>query len=301
MIAEPDEPVRACSAPIAVVIPTCDRPALLMRALDSVFAQTVRPAEVVVVDVGGRSWSDAAACACEANSSITTRRLKAPAGTPAGAARNLGARATSSPVLAFLDDDDRWMPRYLAQAQRLMTEQQVECVMTPITIRKGDAAVRMPSVPAGLVSGDPVLTNGWSVTGSSLVVKQTAFAEIDGYDEHLFALNDVDLLVRLLDRGTRYGVATEPLVEQLIHSSGQLTRATNARLGALNAFIEKYAPRMSPAQRRYMRRERHRMLKHLAEGAIIRVWHGTADVVLTRPKDLRTRLRWRVTLRGGYD
>jgi hypothetical protein len=37
---------------ISVVIPTCDRPRLLVTALQSVLAQTVQPTEIVVVDNG---------------------------------------------------------------------------------------------------------------------------------------------------------------------------------------------------------------------------------------------------------
>ncbi len=92
---------------VSVVIPTRDRQRLLEQALGSVLAQRYEPIEVVVVD-------DCSALPLELSPLLARdpRVLLLRSETPlgAGAARNLGASRCRGPLLAFLDDDDRWRP-----------------------------------------------------------------------------------------------------------------------------------------------------------------------------------------------
>lgn len=95
---------------ISVVIPTLHRPQLLLRALESVFAQTHRDIEIIVVIDGPdpqtaavlRSLSDARLRVIENAKSLT-----------AAGARNVGVAAASGEWIAFLDDDDEWLPQKL--------------------------------------------------------------------------------------------------------------------------------------------------------------------------------------------
>ena len=92
---------------VSVVIPTLDRPHLLLRALRSVFNQTYPHIEVLVV-VDRPSEETIAALGA-----IEDRRLRVifnPYPVNAAAARNLGADHAKGSWIAFLDDDDEWLP-----------------------------------------------------------------------------------------------------------------------------------------------------------------------------------------------
>jgi glycosyltransferase involved in cell wall biosynthesis len=98
---------------ISVVIPTIRRPDLVLRALASALGQSFREIEVIVV-VDGIDHPTMAAL-----DSVTDSRLVVvvnPDSRGAAAARNIGAERARGQWLAFLDDDDLWLPHKL-QAQ----------------------------------------------------------------------------------------------------------------------------------------------------------------------------------------
>ena len=97
---------------VSVIIPTLNRPTLLMRALASVFCQTWRELEVIVV-VDGPDPDTIAVLR-----TIDDPRLRvivnARSLTAAGA-RNVGMDHAGGKWIAFLDDDDEWLPEKLAK------------------------------------------------------------------------------------------------------------------------------------------------------------------------------------------
>lgn len=96
---------------VSAVIPTAGRPRLVIRAVESALAQTLREIEVVVVIDGPDRPT---ANALESIADPRLRVLKRPRRGGPGAARNTGTKAATAPWVAFLDDDDLWAPEKLA-------------------------------------------------------------------------------------------------------------------------------------------------------------------------------------------
>jgi glycosyltransferase involved in cell wall biosynthesis len=92
---------------VSAVIPTRGRPELLACAIRSALRQTWRDLEVVVV-LDGPDPATEAHLASVGNPRVRAVILPEPAG--GCAARNAGVRAASGEWVAFLDDDDEWMP-----------------------------------------------------------------------------------------------------------------------------------------------------------------------------------------------
>lgn len=117
LLAVPGASVAVAGAPpvVSVVVPTyarADRVARLLAALDG---QRVEwPFEVVVVDDGSPSEHahaiDRAAAACSAPVTVVHQARRGPA-----AARNVGWRRATAPVVAFTDDDCVPDPDWLAR------------------------------------------------------------------------------------------------------------------------------------------------------------------------------------------
>jgi glycosyltransferase involved in cell wall biosynthesis len=97
---------------VSVIIPTLDRPLLLDAALGSVAGQQVGgDVEVIVVNDGGtpvtpvvRAWQDV----------MSVRLVELGRRSGPAAARNIGIEHAEGEYIAFLDDDDLFMPGHLA-------------------------------------------------------------------------------------------------------------------------------------------------------------------------------------------
>ena len=94
--------------PIDVILACYNGEPWLADTMDSILAQTHRPASVVVVDDGSTDNSvDLMAARFPAISVEHTSR------GGSSAARNHGLRMTHSPYVIFMDQDDLWHPRHL--------------------------------------------------------------------------------------------------------------------------------------------------------------------------------------------
>lgn len=205
---------------ISVVIPTYNRQHTLARALDSVYAQTFQPAEVIVVDDGSNDGSEQ-----RVRQSYPHVNYIRQANRGVSAARNRGISISAQPWIALLDSDDAWLPEKLAkQMQHVKDKVGVKLVhCDEIWIRDG-------------VRVNPKLKHqkqgGWifphclplcCISPSAAMIHRSVFDEIGVFDEHLPACEDYDLWLRLCARYPVEYVA-EPLLVKYGGHEDQLSR-----------------------------------------------------------------------------
>ena len=94
---------------VSVVVPTVGRPSLV-DAVRSVLDQRRPPNEVVVV-----ADRTGVALPIEVAVDPRVRLVETTGGLGPSAARNAGVGVTTGTLVAFLDDDDRWLPTYLTE------------------------------------------------------------------------------------------------------------------------------------------------------------------------------------------
>ncbi|HEY9614269.1 glycosyltransferase family 2 protein [Allocoleopsis sp.] len=102
---------------VSVVIPTYCRPLLVKRAVQSALAQTLSQIEVIVVIDGPDQATQEALTAIDDS---RLRVIELPNNQGSCSARNAGVDMAQAKWVAFLDDDDEWMPHKL--------ERQIEAV-----------------------------------------------------------------------------------------------------------------------------------------------------------------------------
>lgn len=100
---------KPAHAAISVVIPLYNGAAYIERSIHSVLAQTVLPAEILVIDDG--STDNGAALVMQKNYPLV--RLISQANAGVSAARNKGISESRYEYVAFLDADDQWTDNHL--------------------------------------------------------------------------------------------------------------------------------------------------------------------------------------------
>jgi glycosyltransferase involved in cell wall biosynthesis len=126
---------------ISVIIPCYNCEQTIRRAVKSVYDQTMRPAEVILIDDASRdgTWKRLSALQEQYGSSwLKLISLKINSG-PSGA-RNAGWDVASQPYIAFLDADDSWHPQKVEiQYNWMILHPEVDVTSHLYTWVKGDA------------------------------------------------------------------------------------------------------------------------------------------------------------------
>lgn len=269
---------------VTAVIPTHARDDLLRQALASALDQSADLVEVVVVDDVG---SDATRRVVESvrHGDVEVRYVHNRAGNGASSSRNLGAQEAKGSHVAFLDDDDEWLPGYVqhAVAQVRATGRSVVFTQLDRFLEAGRP------LPEDLTSQEVIATNP-GVSGSSIVMGRDAFLRLGGFDPAMWVSNDKDFLVRLLDSGATYAVVAEPLVHWRQHVASRLTRPSQRRLDGLQAYYTKYEARLTRRDRRKLLGVISNTRRHLAPRATARAGHLTLAVLRLGPTPFARRL-----------
>lgn len=112
---------ESAAVPVSVVIPTRNRPELVVKAVESAFGQAFGNLEVIVVIDGEDSLTrNALDVFCDAR----LRVISLPVNVGGAEARNIGVRAARGEWVAFLDDDDEWLPHKLSRQMEAARQSQ---------------------------------------------------------------------------------------------------------------------------------------------------------------------------------
>lgn len=198
---------RAAPPPVprvSVVVPTCGRPAMLVRCLDALRAQTYEAAafEIVVVDDERCDSTRMLVLAFAAEAPAPAVRYLRPTAGQRGPAqaRNLGWLSASGDIIAFTDDDTMAAPDWLERGEATLTGTRGEAGR-PWAALAGRVLVPPPRGHA-LPTDHERMTQGLEQTEfvtANAFVQRAALLEIGGFDERFTRAwcEDSDLQFRL--------------------------------------------------------------------------------------------------------
>jgi hypothetical protein len=179
---------------VAAIVPCFNAGPLLGRSLESVLTQTRPIDEVVVVDDG--STDDSAAIAAR----FPVRLLATGERRGVSAARNAGLRASTSPLIAWLDADDRWDPHHCETLVDLIERHPDAAVASSrarFEGRPGDPPWGLERDCPGPESVSRLLWLGCAIPIMASVTRRHALLSVGGFREQLPAAVDYDLWLRL--------------------------------------------------------------------------------------------------------
>jgi glycosyltransferase involved in cell wall biosynthesis len=243
---------------VSVVIPTFNASHLITQAIDSVLAQTLVPAQIIVVDDGSRddtlkrlaAYGDRIHCVSQKNQGVS-------------AARNHGLRLAEGELIAFLDSDDVWHPRKIELQTGILIENRdlgllgtgtfnwPRPILPDVSRPLSNSVVRVPWRHL-------VIKNYF--TTSSVVVRRTVLDKVGPFDAELHGPEDHDMWLRVAEVTT---VANLKLPLTGYRSvQGSLSQQAAAMEAGMQRILRKLDERQVWNGRSLFRRKAHSYLHY---------------------------------------
>jgi glycosyltransferase involved in cell wall biosynthesis len=222
-VTEPDRR-RIDVEAVSVVISTFERPVECERAVRSVLEQEPAPLEVIICDDGsGQATRERLRGLATADG--RTRYVWLPhQGTP-GPGRTIGYKSASAAWVAFLDDDDAWLPGKLKRQLERADAGDVDVIGTNAV--RSDGTVYFPSAPrewrptrADLLRVNPLIV-------SSVLVRRDVLDLTGGFRAERWArgVADYGMWLELADAGARVVVLGDVLVDYESRGQNRMSAA----------------------------------------------------------------------------
>jgi glycosyltransferase involved in cell wall biosynthesis len=201
---------------ISVIVPTCDRPDLLLQAIESITLQTYRPIEIIICDNGLVPINQKALEPYDVDYYYISPRVGA------SKARNYGVERSNGKFLAFLDDDDTWDKDFLYFMMKKIIENGLDCVYGSKYIKKNGVVTKYKTIKKSDLTLDVLLFSNPGVGGINLLVKKNIFSSIGGFDTSLPRGNDRAFTIDLILNCAIIGVESRAKAIMLQHDGLRL-------------------------------------------------------------------------------
>ena len=269
---------------VSVVIPTYNRAAMVVEAVESVLAQEGVDLEIIVVDDGSTDNTETML----GRFGSTLRYSRQPR-SGVSASRNRGVALSQAPLVAFLDSDDLWLPGKLQVQTTFMAghPEVMICQTEEIWMRNGRrlhprSRHRKPSGDIFRRSLELCL-----VSPSAVMIRRELFDRVGYFDETLPMAEDYDLWLRVAVEYSVY-LLPEPLVIKRGGHPDQLSATPGIdryRIRALENLLQ--SGRLSPDQREWTWRALQGKCRIYGTGCLKRGKKAEGRAILTLPELLK--------------
>ncbi|MGB5634214.1 MAG: glycosyltransferase family A protein [Waterburya sp.] len=236
---------------VTVVIPTFKRCDYLSQAINSVCQQTYSnfdclvvndyPPDGLIIEKMIASFNDDRLC--------LINRDRTGGGN---AARNTGIMEAQGDIIAFLDDDDCWLPHKLQRhIEQHLANPQAGLVFSGI-IKRWENDVIQPKVAKGMLPENGVISamrqgKFCPVTTSGVTVRRECFTSCGLFDVNLASFQDWDMWYRIaLDYD--FDCIDEALIIFRQHLGDRTSKTKERRLQGLKQLIAKWQFDLDDAQ-----------------------------------------------------
>ena len=225
---------------VSVIIPTYKTAQFITACLDSVFAQTYKDFEAVVVNDGSPDTPELERVLAPYMDRIVY--IKQENKRTAGA-RNNAIRHARGEYVAFLDSDDVWMPEHLASQMKLFADDP----SLGLTYSNGligqrgqerEFMVQCPSV--GEATFQSLLVERCQIPISTVVARKEAIVRAGMFDEKLPRCDDYDMWVRTAFYGAKIGYTKKVQAYMPVGRPGSLSASRARMVEGYLVILEKY-------------------------------------------------------------
>ncbi len=203
---------------ITVIIPTYNRYKFLKRALESVFTQTYKVKEVIVIDDGSNDNTS------QIQQDFSNIKYFYQANKGVSSARNLGIKKSSYEWIAFLDSDDEWHEDKLnIQVNFHKNNKDILISYTDELWIRNNEIVKIPK--KFVKHGGEIFKECLShciIAPSATLIHKSLLDEVGLFDESLEVCEDYDLWLRIAVKN-EIGLVDEKLITKYAGHDDQLS------------------------------------------------------------------------------
>jgi len=218
---------------VSVIIPTHNRAESLRSAITSVLNQTFQDFEIIIIDDASKDHTR------EVITNFNDTRIKAihnQGSKGAAGSRNIGIMNASHEYIAFLDDDDEWLPEKLKIQTCLLDNSPPEVGgIYTYSFIKEKASGRVLSIwnyEIKEFSKENVITT------SSVLLRRECFEKCGLFDENMPTSSDYDMWIRISKKYS-FNIINNTLVNYYIHENS-LTFNNEKKIRGLEILFEKH-------------------------------------------------------------
>lgn len=215
---------------VSVIVPTHNRAHLLSRAIDSILYQNYRNIEIIVVV---DACSDNTLEVLKQYNDERIKIIVSEQNLGGAGARNKGMKEAKGKYIAFLDDDDEWLPGKLTKQINLLKQNDNTVLVASAFIQFGDVKKQVIKLPE-IITLKELYYKNYIGSFSFCLVRANKLKGLF-INGNLTACQDWDLWIKLLDSSGQIArCINEPLV--VYHTnhdnriSSNLKNIVNARI-----------------------------------------------------------------------
>jgi glycosyltransferase involved in cell wall biosynthesis len=224
---------------VSIIIPTKNRAHYLVAAIESVLNQSFRDFELLIID-GASIDNTQSVVASFSDSRI--RYFRQEIDTGVSAARNFGIVNSTGEFIAFLDDDDMWLPEKLhRQLKTLQNNEDVGLIYSAsyfCLFKKGK--IKQVFRPKMIHAYPKILERNYIGNCSEVLIRRKCFDVAGFFDEDLPAAEDWDMWIRL-SRKSKFCCLDEPSVIYRLHKK-RLSKNPDFKIEAAKMIYRKLLP-----------------------------------------------------------
>ena len=232
---------------VTVIIPTYKRLHYLSQAIESVLQQTYKNWTCLIINDYPPEGEAIASLLREINDprlvSIVQERSQG-----GNVARNTGIKLAKSEIVAFLDDDDLWLPNKLEKHLK-HHQQNSEAGVVYSGVKQSWDEETLPSKITEATIPDCGITEAMSRgifcphSTSGVTVRRQCFEQCGMFDENLVSFQDWDMWFRIA-QSYSFDCVNSALIIFRQHLGDRTSQSVQRRLQGLEQIISKWNPKL---------------------------------------------------------
>ncbi len=231
---------------VSVIIPAYNCAEFIVETLDSVFSQTFKNYEIILVNDGSLDSEKLEKILMPYFNNIVYIKQE---NSGAAAARNTAIKNARGEFLAFLDSDDIWLPEYLEAQINQIAEKKCDMIYADAILfgsLAGKNKTFMEDCPSrGEVTTESLINGECNIINSGTVVRRKNVLEVGLLDKDLprNASEDFDLWFRVARSGAKIDYHKKILLKYRVHEqslSGNSLQRSERAIIVLKLLETKY-------------------------------------------------------------